>query len=140
MAEGNGDGQSSDRRGPPDGQFQKGVVPTTAFTPESARAAGLKSAEARKARVARRAADPAFALREDLQEALPDLTADLLKAARGRAPFDTLPPDKRLAALFRALEYAVGRPTTVDKAPPPDAPTKDPDGGEAEQPGGIRFE
>lgn len=53
---------------------------------------------------------------KQVRDALPDLLGDLMKAARGLAPFDTLPPDKRLAALFRVIEYGAGKPVGRDKA------------------------
>ncbi len=113
-------------------------MPKELFTKETAAAAGRKGAAAREVNRKRREADPAFALREDLKAALPGLTSDLLKAARGQHPYDTLPPDKRLAALFKALEYAVGRPGAIDKQPPPDEAAKQ-EGGGSEQAGGIEF-
>jgi hypothetical protein len=107
------------------------------ITKENASELGRRGAAAKAVNQARRKADPAFALRQDLMEALPDLSRDLLKAARGIPPFDNLPPDKRLAALFKALEYAVGRPSAVDKQPAPDPTSKE--GDETEQTGGIEF-
>lgn len=87
------------------------AAPGTPFTSESAAAAGRESARLQRERRAAEQADPALAM----TRALPQLFADLLKAAKGEAPFDTLPPDKRLAALFRAIEYGAGKPISRDK-------------------------
>jgi len=81
------------------------------WTSETAAIAGRKGRASQLARAAARKSDPVTIVRE----ALPDLFADLLKAARGEAPFHDLPPDKRLAALTKALEYGAGRPIAVDK-------------------------
>lgn len=76
---------------------------------EAAKAASLAAAEARTRNAEARKADPLHQVRESAGE----LVADLLKAARGQHPFTSLPPDKRLAALLRALEYGIGRPAPL---------------------------
>ena len=86
------------------------------WDPESAKAASEKAAEVRAERAAQRRADPLFLLREKSA----DLVADLLKAATGQAPYASLPADKRLAALLRALEYGIGRPAPRREPPKPD--------------------
>src|SRR6187200_383289 len=103
----------------------------TFITKDNAAELGRKGAAARAANQARRKADPALAVRQDLSDALPDLVKDLLSAAKGMPPYETLPPDKRLSALFKALEYAAGRPVSSNQQP---APTPSTDGGEAEKP------
>jgi hypothetical protein len=55
-----------------------------------------------------------------VEEALPDLLQDLLRAAKGQAPYQDLPADKRLQALFRAIEYGTGKPPPAAK--PKDQP------------------
>lgn len=74
-----------------------------------------RAAQAVKDKAAARKANPALVV----TEALPGLFGDLLRAARGEAPFETLPPDKRLAALFKAIEYGAGKPVASDKQRPP---------------------
>jgi hypothetical protein len=41
------------------------------------------------------------------------LGAELLDAAFGRGSWGDLPPERRLAALMRACEYAFGKPPTA---------------------------
>ena len=96
------------------------------FTPEELK----KAREVKALKAERRRTDPSFAVRE----ALPDLFSDLLQAARGqgkwggyvisacdkcaderRVAIPALMPDKRLSALFKALEYGMGRPIALDK-------------------------
>lgn len=83
------------------------------WTQEEAKRASDLAAEARARNAELRKTDPLGLLRESAG----DLLADLLKAARGQPPFTNLPPDKRLAALLRALEYSVGRPAPLRRPP-----------------------
>ena len=81
------------------------------FTKENARENQQKGVLARTAKQEARRAAPLLAV----QEALPSLFSDLLKAARGEGVWTALPVDKRLAALFKAIEYAAGKPIGLDK-------------------------
>lgn len=100
---------------------------------ESAREAGRKGGAVGRETRAKKAADPLW----DVKKALPDLFGDLLKAARGQAPFHDLPPDKRLAALFKVLEYGAGKPVSLDKTTPD---TKLPEDDGREPPGSLTIE
>jgi hypothetical protein len=55
-----------------------------------------------------------------IDDALPSLMEDLVKAAQGKPPYNDLPPDKRLAALFRAIEYGAGKPPPASKPAEPE--------------------
>lgn len=83
---------------------------------DDAVAAGRLGAAAAKAKKdAKKDADPLWSMHDQLTKATPGLVRDLLRAARGQVPWKGLPPEKRLAALFKALEYAAGRPGTSPK-------------------------
>lgn len=81
--------------------------------PEFAREAQRKSVESRK----RRAEDPEGWLRARFADKAPQLSEQLLKAALGEDEWHELPLDKRLTALTKAMEYAVGKPTVQTKSP-----------------------
>lgn len=74
---------------------------------EKGRKGGQRAAELRKLR----AEDPeAYAfMRFELKKGR--LTNELLQAALGEGKWKDLPLDKRLTAVMKALEYAVGKPT-----------------------------
>lgn len=90
-------------------------------------------AEVAKAKKARRKADPVSILRDEL----PALFDDLLKAARGKPPYEDIGPDRRLLALNKALEYGYGRAISLDKNP-----VKEPngEGGDPEKAEGLSIE
>ena len=88
---------------------------------EEAEAARLKGLETRRRR---KEMSPAERVR-DLAAADADAAMrDLIKAAQGREPFDTLSLDKRIDAAKMVLAYGVGRPTST-KATPADDPDDD---------------
>jgi hypothetical protein len=86
----------------------------------------------RAAREAREAvkADPSL----KVSRALPRLFDALLAAAEGKGEWKELPVDKRLQALFKAIEYGAGKPIGRDKTLEP-APAGEGDG--VEQAGGL---
>jgi hypothetical protein len=94
---------------------------------EKGRAGGLKSAEVRRLK----REDPEAYMRRQAEQALPDLMADLINAAKGAGRWHDLPLEKQLDALKRALEYAVGRPRAAEK-PSTDEPEKPRPGFEVE--------
>lgn len=57
-------------------------------------------------------------MREEFSGRAPELTRALLDAALGTGDWHDLPLEKRLDALKRALEYAVGRPTARKDSEP----------------------
>lgn len=79
------------------------------------------------------AKDPSGIVKRDLR----NLFKELLDAAYGRGKYGgflmvkcdghevhrigipSLPPERRLTALFKALEYGMGRPISIDKTPSP---------------------
>lgn len=87
------------------------------FDTESAREAGIRSAEERKRRAELAASDPEAYLRDTFSAKKEQLTQALLDAALGQGVFHDLDPGKRLQALTKALEYAVGKPTAQTKQP-----------------------
>lgn len=88
---------------------------------ESARAAALLSAEARKRRAEMNPLDRAL---ESLKAESPALVKELLKAAMGKDEFSDLKVEVRLRAIERALEYGLGKPrvTRDDPGPEEEAP------------------
>ena len=79
------------------------------FTPESAAAFAR-----RKARGVTRLRQEEARLRAELRQAKedPDVSlTELFAASKGLGQYKDLSPDKRLAALFKLLEYTVGKPT-----------------------------
>jgi hypothetical protein len=90
--------------------------------PDAAREAGLKSAEARRRRAEEDAKDPEAAIRRLLGGHRTELAQNLLDAALGRGDWDKLPLDKRLTALTKAMEYAVGKPTVKRDTPETEPP------------------
>lgn len=86
---------------------------------EAAREAGRKGGR-RKAELARlRREDPEAYVRETFAVERAALSKELLDAALGRGGWHDLPLEKRLQALTKALEYAVGRPTARKDEEPP---------------------
>jgi hypothetical protein len=96
--------------------------------PEVARAAQRKSAESRRRRAALKEQDPEAYLVETFSAKKAELSEQLLKAALGQDEWHELPLDKRLTALTKALEYAVGKPTTQKSAPSSEAREPEPQG------------
>ncbi len=79
----------------------------TKFTSATAGEAGRRSVEVRRRKAQ---LSPEERASEAARKAAPQLIDELLAAAQGTGDFKDLKPDDRLRALFRALEYAVGRP------------------------------
>lgn len=94
-----------------------------AFSKETASAAGKVSGEARRRRAELRESDPEAYMYETFSAKKAELSGALLDAALGKGTWHDLPLEKRLTALTKALEYAVGKPTT-QKAAPADEPEK----------------
>ena len=103
------------------------------WTSETAKEASKKGLDARQRYAEARKEDPLF----DVKRLLPELFQDLLRAARGMPPFRDLPPEKRLMALTKAIEYGAGRPVTLDRLTPR-AEDEDDDG--REKPGSLVIE
>ena len=106
---------------------QVGQLKTPHFSdPDAAREAGIKggaaSAEARKRRAEEDAKDPEAAIRRLLGDHRRELAESLLDAALGKGDWEKLPLDKRLTALTKAMEYAVGKPTTKRDTPESEPP------------------
>ena len=80
------------------------------FDSETAREAGKRSAEMR---ARRRDKSPEERALEAIRERLGALTKELLSAALGEGAFADLKNEERLKAVVRALEWGLGRPTTV---------------------------
>ena len=80
-------------------------VPSTAFTPETARAAGLKSAEAR-----RRRKDPDDKAKGALLDGAADAAKVLVAVAGAKEGFEDVKPELRLKAALVVLEYVLGKP------------------------------
>ena len=87
------------------------------FTSETAKAAQQKSAEVRKRR---KTMTPAERVREIAAADADTAIRDLIKGAKGAAPYDSLTPKERLDAWKTVLAYGVGRPTAspAKEAPP----------------------
>ncbi|HLE82194.1 MAG TPA: hypothetical protein VJA25_13030 [Dehalococcoidia bacterium] len=83
---------------------------------EKAVAAGKIGGAGRRREAKRRREDPLY----NAKKALPGLMDELLKAAKGQGDWKGLTQRERLTALLKAIEYGVGRPTTVDKQGPKD--------------------
>ena len=85
------------------------------FTKENAaekgRIGGLAAAEKRRLR----REEPETFVALTLEESRPQLVKALLDAALARGEWDLLPLEKRLSAVVKALEYAVGKPTAAEK-------------------------
>lgn len=94
------------------------AIPSHLFTPETAREMGRKGG---KASAASRSRTKSLS---HLRENPTELFNELYKAAFGRDEWSDLPMDKRLQALNKLIEYAVGRPT-----PMKEGETAEPDGG-----------
>ena len=105
--------------------------------PEVQAAAASKGGRVKAERSRLKRDDPEEYLRLTFEVERVGLTELLLDAAHGRktfageatatcggcgeevtVSFPSLPPDKRLAAITKALEYAMGRPTTRDRPSP----------------------
>ena len=78
--------------------------------------------------------DPEEYLRQTFEAHKAQLSKELLDAALGNGDWHDLPLEKRLQALTKALEYAVGRP--VQRTPP----KGDDDGTPSEETGGLELE
>lgn len=87
------------------------------FDSESARQAQAKGTETKRRRAELKETDPEAYLRETFSAKKAELSQALLDAALGQGDWHELPLDKRLTALTKALEYAVGKPTTQKAAP-----------------------
>ena len=97
--------------------------PAPPFTdPEVARAAQAKGTETKRRRAEEDAKDPEAAIRRLLGGHRTELAQNLLDAAMGRGDWTNLPLDKRLQALTKAMEYAVGKPTTKRDTPESEPP------------------
>ncbi len=72
---------------------------------------GRKGVMRKKMLRAKRAADPMFAIRE----ALPDALRDLVAASRGQGRWADLPIKDQLGALQKVVEYGFGKAVTFDK-------------------------
>jgi len=97
----------------------RGASTPGSFNHERAVKAARVSAERRAERRALAESSPDEYLLRYFDRERPELVKDLMDAAKGRGRWSNLPVDKQLAALFRALEYAHGKPTS--KAPAPAA-------------------
>ena len=80
------------------------------FNTESAREAGLRSAEARKRRASLSVEERAF---DAIGSKLSQLTNELINAALGKGDFEDLKLETRVTALTRLLEWRLGRPASV---------------------------
>lgn len=85
---------------------------------EAAREAGRKGAAISQERARLKAEDPEAYVRATFEAKRAELSKELLDAALGTGSWSELEPAKRLTALFRAMEYAVGRPTARKDAEP----------------------
>ena len=88
---------------------------TKETAPEKGRIGGLASAAQRK----RRAEDPQKWVQDTLKRAQPELVEALLEAAGAKGTWSQLSPEKRLSAVIKALEYALGRPISFEPKPEP---------------------
>ena len=95
----------------------KGARTPGTFTRETATAAARKSVERRAELRELAQSAPDEYMVQFFEREKPALVKALMDAAFGRGPFENLPPDKRLSAVIKALEYAHGKPTA--KAPAP---------------------
>lgn len=86
---------------------------------EMGRRGGQKSAETRRRQ---RDMSPDERARDAIARDVPGLINELLDAAHGRGDFEGLDQKTRLAAVVKAMEYGVGRPTVVRAAPKGDMP------------------
>ena len=91
------------------------------FDSATAREAAQKSAEERRRRAVLRETDPEAYLVATFSAKKAELSQALLNAALGQGEWHELPLDKRLTALTKALEYAVGKPSTQKSAPEQEA-------------------
>lgn len=82
----------------------------SAFDSETAMEAARRSAEVRRRRTTMSVEERAS---EAIRTAAPALVKELLDAALNRGEFKGLKPEERLKALFRALEYGLGRPAQL---------------------------
>lgn len=92
-------------------------MPFTDQDREAAAEAGRKGAAEQARRRALEASDPERYLIETFSAKKTKLAKQLLDAALGEDEWAALPLDKRLTALFKALEYAVGKPAQQKAAP-----------------------
>lgn len=110
-------------------RLQEGVpVPTV----EERREWGRQGVMRKKMLRAKRAADPMYAIRE----ALPDALRDLVAASRGQGRWSDLPIKDQLGALQKVVEYGFGKAVTLDKMRPSDAAE---DGDAVEEADGIAL-
>jgi len=84
---------------------------TTPFTKENAkelgRQGGLASAETRRKQ--RRLSEDVRA-RRVFERASPDMADEIVKAAKGEAPYEELPVDERVKLMLKVIEFGIGRP------------------------------
>jgi hypothetical protein len=104
--------------------------PETQFDSVTAKRAAEASKKARQ----RAARDPMNRVRREL----PNLFGALLRAVNGQGEYHDLAPDKRLTALFKAIEYSVGKPVGLDKASSGTGNKEDGDAG-GEDVGGLEV-
>jgi hypothetical protein len=90
------------------------------FDTESAKAAQAASAE--KQRLQHQLTPEQRAL-EAIGRQLGQLTSELIDAALGRGDFEKLKPETRVSALIRAMEWRLGRPSTVKLEAQKEAPS-----------------
>ena len=83
---------------------------------DAAAEAGKKSGEARRRKSQK---SPEERARDAIGSRLGDLTNELLDAALGQGDFVELKPETRLHAIFRAMEWGMGKPPTAPKPEPP---------------------
>lgn len=102
-------------------------------TPEYGKAAVAKREARRAEKRALLESEPETYMREFFREDRARLAKELMDAAFGRGRYDDLPSDKRLSALFKALEYSIGKPPPAAKSAPPPEPEK------PAEPAGITF-
>lgn len=95
------------------------------FGDETPEEAGRRGAAERWRRERLKREDPEKFMREQFDSSKADLSQALLDAALGRGEWHDLPLDKRLAAITKAMEYAVGRPAS-QKVAPSDGGSPDP--------------
>lgn len=93
-------------------------MPAHRWTEEEAKEQARKAVEA-KATKAERIAQ----LRAE-HAAKDPLFAELVDAVYGQGNFSGLPADKRLAALFKLMEYTVGKPARANAKPESDPETE----------------
>lgn len=132
------DTENTDGHSPEEGAREPRHQRPPGFSDPAVRA---KAEKTRRDNARLRREAPVNAIRQDIIRAVPDLGKLLVAAAKGEAPYDTLPVTDRLKALFKALEYGVGRPEAISKVPlDPGKTGEEPeDDEEAPEPEGLTF-